>query len=152
MLKTSAQARQSAARATSKGAPSDEYEARARRGSSLPANPTTVTDTASPRASMWSSSASGTGPVASRHSRTATTVRTLIAVTALRLAFVGQHAYFGYTSLQAEADSVTPRFFDFRHGADFAPVRAALRDYEPHVVFVWRPEIIPPGGLEGLDA
>jgi hypothetical protein len=73
-------------------------------------------------------------------------------VSTSRLAFVGQHAYFGYTSLQQEGGGVEPRFFDFRHGADFTPVRAALEEWSPDVVFVWRAEIIPAGGLTDLAA
>jgi hypothetical protein len=70
----------------------------------------------------------------------------------MRLAFVGQRVYFGYTSLQAEADGVAPSFVDFRHGADPEPMLAALREIRPDVVFVWRPEIIPAGAFADLDA
>src|SRR4051812_32749883 len=69
-----------------------------------------------------------------------------------RLAFVGQRVYFGYTSLQAEADGVAPSFVDYRHGADPEPMLAELRALAPDVVFVWRPEIIPAGAFADLDA
>jgi hypothetical protein len=70
----------------------------------------------------------------------------------LHLAFVGQLVYFGYTSLQREADGVEPTFIDYRFGADPEPMLAALRASKPDVVFVWRPEIIPPGAFHDVDA
>src|SRR4051794_7602814 len=70
----------------------------------------------------------------------------------LRLAFVGQQVYFGYTSLQRQADGVEPAFFDFRHGAEPEQMLAALRAFSPDVVFVWRPEIIPAGAFAEVDA
>ena len=70
----------------------------------------------------------------------------------LRLAFVGQQVYFGYTSLQREADGVEPAFIDHRSGADPEPMLAALRAAQPDVVFEWRPEIIPAGAFDDIDA
>jgi hypothetical protein len=70
----------------------------------------------------------------------------------LRLAFVGQSTYFEACSLDRPAGGLLPRFFEFRAGADAARLRAALDAYRPHVIIVFRPEILPHGLLEGLRA
>ena len=70
----------------------------------------------------------------------------------LRLAFVGQREYFHYTSLEAPAGGVEPRFLDFRPDGDPAPLTAAIDAFDPHVVFVWRPELIPHGAFEHVRA
>ena len=70
----------------------------------------------------------------------------------LRLAFVGQRVFFELCSLEEPADDVHPAFIDFRHGADPRPLRERLDALDPDVVFVWRPEIVPPGVLHGLRA
>jgi hypothetical protein len=70
----------------------------------------------------------------------------------MRLAFVGQATYFHYCALEEPAGGVEPRFFDFRAGADPDPLSRALREYDPDVVLVFRPEIIPAGTFDGLDA
>src|SRR5438552_3244923 len=70
----------------------------------------------------------------------------------LRLAFVGQRVYFDYCSMAEPAGGVTPAFVDFRADAPPEPMLAALRAFEPDVVFVWRPEIVPAGAFAGLDA
>jgi hypothetical protein len=70
----------------------------------------------------------------------------------MRLAFVAQATYFHYCALEQPAGGVEPRFFDFRAGADPEPLARALREYAPDVVLVFRPEIIPPGTFEDLDA
>jgi hypothetical protein len=69
-----------------------------------------------------------------------------------RLAFVGQREYFEYCSLEDAAGGVTPAFFDFRPGAPLHPLRAGLEAFAPHVVLVFRPEILPAGTFDGLDA
>ena len=61
----------------------------------------------------------------------------------MRLAFVGQEVYFGYTAW----DDPSARFFDIR-----GEWRAALAEYEPDVVVAYRPEYIAPGAFAGLDA
>jgi hypothetical protein len=70
----------------------------------------------------------------------------------MRLAFVGQSTYFHYCALEQPADDVEPRFFDFRAGADPDPLAGALRAFDPDVVLVFRPEIVPAGTFEGLGA
>ena len=70
----------------------------------------------------------------------------------LRLAFVGQREYFHYTSLEEPAGGVEPRFLDFKPDGDPEPLRAAIAAFAPDIVFVWRPELIPPGALHDVDA
>src|SRR5436190_11221763 len=70
----------------------------------------------------------------------------------MRLAFAGQATYFHYCALEKAADGVEPRFFDFRAGADPEPLVRALANWQPDVVLVFRPEIIPPGAFHDLDA
>jgi hypothetical protein len=70
----------------------------------------------------------------------------------LRLAFVGQRVYFHYCALEAPVDGVEPAFFDFRFGGRADELLAGLQAFAPHVVFVWRPEIVPAGAFVGLDA
>jgi hypothetical protein len=70
----------------------------------------------------------------------------------VRLAFVGQREYFHYTSLEEPAGGVEPRFLDFRPDADPEPLLAAIEAFDPHVVFVWRPELIPAGAFEDVRA
>jgi hypothetical protein len=69
-----------------------------------------------------------------------------------RLAFVGQRVFFELCSLEHAVDGLEPAFLDFRHDADPGPLRAALEDLDPDVIWVWRPEIVPPGLLHGLRA
>ena len=70
----------------------------------------------------------------------------------MRLAFVGQQAYFGYIALEQPAGDLEPRFFELRPNADGSELRAALDAYDPHVVIAFRPELVPHGLFEGLDA
>jgi hypothetical protein len=70
----------------------------------------------------------------------------------LRLAFVGQREYFGYTSLRAPAAGVEPAFVHFFPGAPAEPLVAQLEALDPDVVFVWRPELVPAGALAGVRA
>ena len=67
-----------------------------------------------------------------------------------RLAFVGQPAYFSYTSLQQPAGGVQPRFFAWRPDADADLLLAELEAWAPDVVFCWRPEFIPAGLFAAL--
>src|SRR3954469_1518461 len=70
----------------------------------------------------------------------------------LRLAFGGQQTFFEVCSLAERSRRVTTLFHDFRQGADAEAMRAALDAFAPHAVVVWRPEIVPPGALDGLRA
>ena len=70
----------------------------------------------------------------------------------MRLAFVAQATYFHYCALEEPAGGVEPRFFDFRAGADPGPLAGALREFDPDVVLVFRPEIVPEGTFDGLRA
>ena len=70
----------------------------------------------------------------------------------LRVAFVGQEAYFSSCALDRPAGGVIPTFVDHRAGADPAPLLSALHQLAPDVMVVFRPEIIPPGALASLDA
>lgn len=70
----------------------------------------------------------------------------------MRLAFVGQSTYFHYCALDEPADGVEPSFVDFRAGADVGTLVATLRRIDPDVVFMFRPELLPPGALHGLRA
>ena len=69
-----------------------------------------------------------------------------------RLAFVGQRVFFELCSLEHTAGDLEPTFLDFRHDADPRPLRAALEALDPDVIWVWRPEIVPPGLLTDLRA
>jgi hypothetical protein len=70
----------------------------------------------------------------------------------LRLAFVGQRAFFHYCSLQEEAEGIEPRFFEHLHAEDPEPLCRELTEWGADVVWVWRPEVIDPGGFANLDA
>ena len=70
----------------------------------------------------------------------------------LRTAFVGQSTFFEACALGAPAGGLEPRFIEFRAGGDAASLRHALEAFAPHVVVVFRPEVVPAGLLEGLGA
>jgi len=70
----------------------------------------------------------------------------------LRVAFVGQGAYFRQCVLERESDGLQPTFLDFHTAAAPGPLLAKLEQLRPHVVLVFRPEIIPPKLFHGLDA
>jgi hypothetical protein len=63
----------------------------------------------------------------------------------LRVAFVGQRTYFEVCSLHEHTAAVEPRFIDFRGGDNTGDLLRSLRAFEPDVVVVFRPEIIPRG-------
>lgn len=69
-----------------------------------------------------------------------------------RVAFVGQRTYFQVCSQTVPSPVIEPTFVEFRSGADPDALVARLRAVAPHVVVVFRPEIIPVGTLRGLDA
>src|SRR4051812_15141583 len=68
---------------------------------------------------------------------------------ALRIAFVGQSTYFRATSLDEQSERVRTAYIEFREGRDPDDLMAALRDHDPHVVIVFRPELIPAGLFHG---
>lgn len=67
----------------------------------------------------------------------------------LRLTFVGQSTFFQATSLDERSDRIHTSFVEFRHGRDPAELEAGLREHDPHVVVVFRPELIPAGMFHG---
>jgi hypothetical protein len=69
-----------------------------------------------------------------------------------RVAFVGQRTYFEACSVHRELPGLLPAFVDFRGGANVGEMLGALTSFAPHVVVVFRPEILPPGIFAGLDA
>lgn len=70
--------------------------------------------------------------------------------TPLRVAFVGQRTYFELCSQRAPSPVITPRFFEFRSGADPRALRSAVTGFDPHVVVVFRPELIARDSFVGL--
>jgi hypothetical protein len=70
----------------------------------------------------------------------------------LRLAFVGQGTYFEACALHERSARVRTTYVDFREGADAEAMRAALDRFAPHAVVVFRPEIVPAGAFDGLQA
>lgn len=70
----------------------------------------------------------------------------------LRLAFIGQHEYFGYTALRKTATGVEPRFFHLHHGGDIQTVIPALKAFAPDVVLAYRPELFKAGAFDEIDA
>lgn len=70
----------------------------------------------------------------------------------LRLAFIGQKEYFGYTALRETAHGVEPRFFHLHHGGDIETVLPALRAFAPDVVLAYRPELFEAGAFAEVDA
>jgi len=69
-----------------------------------------------------------------------------------RVAFVGQRTYFEVCSQTVPSPVIEPTFVEYRSGADAEALAARLRALAPHVVVVFRPEVIPPGVLRGIDA
>ncbi|HMR95616.1 MAG TPA: hypothetical protein PKE05_08750 [Microthrixaceae bacterium] len=69
-----------------------------------------------------------------------------------RVAFVGQRTYFEVCSQTTPSPVIEPTFIEFRSGADGQALTARLRALAPHIVVVFRPEIIPPGALRDIDA
>ena len=70
----------------------------------------------------------------------------------MRLAFVGQQAYFGYIALEQPVGDLEPRFFELRPNESGTELRAALDAYDPDVLIAFRPEFVPAGLFEGLRA
>jgi hypothetical protein len=70
----------------------------------------------------------------------------------LRLAFVGQREYFAAATPSIAVEGLDASFVDFRAGEPFDAAREELRMLEPDCIVVFRPELIPHGGLAGVDA
>src|SRR5262245_27249978 len=71
---------------------------------------------------------------------------------ALRVAFVGQATFFEACALTRDAGGLTTCFVEFRQDGDAEQMLAAVRAWNPHVVLVFRPEIVPRGLFAGLPA
>jgi hypothetical protein len=61
----------------------------------------------------------------------------------IRLAFVGQGVYFRYCALETPTAGLDPVFIDYRAGEDPDRMMAKLEAFDPDVVLVFRPEIVP---------
>jgi hypothetical protein len=72
--------------------------------------------------------------------------------TPLRLAFVGQSTFFAACALEEQSDRVRTAFVEFRAGADAGAMLGRLDAFAPHVVIVFRPEVLPPGVFAALPA
>ena len=70
----------------------------------------------------------------------------------LRVAFVGQSTYFRACTLEGESEGLRGTFVEHRAGGDVAALLATLAALEPHVVVVFRPEIVPAGAFGELSA
>jgi hypothetical protein len=70
----------------------------------------------------------------------------------VRVAFVGQRTYFEVSTMPYPSGGLLPAFFDFRGGAEVAPLLAALGRFQPHVIVAFRPETLPPGAFDGIRA
>jgi hypothetical protein len=71
----------------------------------------------------------------------------------LRLAFVGQSTFFEACALDPGVHPrLETRFDEFRAGGDADALVAALSGFDPDVVVVFRPEIIPAGAFAQLRA
>lgn len=66
----------------------------------------------------------------------------------MRVAFLGQRTFFAAHALSAPAGGLEPAFFDPRS----EDVGDALRDWRPDAVVAFRPDTVPAGALDGLDA
>lgn len=70
----------------------------------------------------------------------------------LRVAFVGQRTYFESCSQVEPTPALDPCFVDYREGDDAGALGDQLRSLEVDVVVVFRPEVVPSGVLDQLDA
>jgi len=70
----------------------------------------------------------------------------------VRVAFVGQGVYFGQCALEAPTEGIEPTFIDYRAGTPHEGMLARLEQWDPDVVVVFRPEIIPRGAFGSLRA
>lgn len=70
----------------------------------------------------------------------------------LRVAFVGQQTYFELCSQRSRSPVITPKFFEFRSGANQRSLAGQLAEFDPHVVVMFRPELIDAGTFASTDA
>jgi hypothetical protein len=70
-----------------------------------------------------------------------------------RVAFVGHPSYFAPHVLSTPGGGIVPALIPFRgRDDDAAALRAALGAADPHAVVVFRPEALPAGAMDGVDA
>ena len=70
----------------------------------------------------------------------------------VRIAFVGQTTYFSCCALDRPAAQLDPTFIEFRAGGDLERMQSEVAAYSPHVVFVFRPELMPAGIFDSINA
>jgi hypothetical protein len=70
----------------------------------------------------------------------------------MRLAFVGQSTFFEACALEDAATPWETTFAEFRKGGDPDRLLARLREFAPDVVVVFRPEVVPAGFFDEVDA
>jgi hypothetical protein len=70
----------------------------------------------------------------------------------LRLAFVGQTTFFEACALEERSERLQTTFVEFRSGGDADAMLGRLRAFAPHVVIVFRPEILPAGVFADVRA
>jgi hypothetical protein len=71
----------------------------------------------------------------------------------VRLAFAGQSTFFQACALDAGVHPrLQTRFLEFRAGGDIDSLLAALQRFDPDLVVVFRPEIVPAGAFADLRA
>lgn len=69
----------------------------------------------------------------------------------LRLAFVGQSAYFEAAALTDERPEIATIFIDLRPGADISRMLSLLGTFDPHVVIAFQPENMPARTFDDLE-
>jgi hypothetical protein len=70
-----------------------------------------------------------------------------------RVAFVGHPSYFAPHVLSRPAGGIVGELIPFRGADDDADgLRAALAEADPHAIVVFRPEALPAGVMDGIDA
>jgi hypothetical protein len=70
----------------------------------------------------------------------------------LRVAFVGQSTFFRACALEGQLGGSDAAFLEFRGGGDIGGLLRRLDALAPHLVIVFRPEIIPHGAFASLRA
>lgn len=70
----------------------------------------------------------------------------------LRVAFLGPVATVAPHAMHRQEGGVLPRFLDVRADTAAYTLRAALRDFSPHVVVVLAPDVVPTDALAGIRA
>jgi hypothetical protein len=70
----------------------------------------------------------------------------------IRVAFVGQSTFFRACALEGDVAGLRGTFVEHRGGGDIDALLARLAAVEPHVIVVFRPEIVPAGAFASLRA